>query len=333
MAKRQFCQLAHVWNPKKHFIAGQFLSEKLDGQRAIWDGGVTRGLFKDEVPYANTYKDERFKQRQVATGLWSRYGNVIHAPDWFLDQFPLIPLDLELYAGRKQFQFVQSTVRDLVTNDGNWQQIAAVVLDSPPPTIWLADGVINERNCKVTMHNCLKWWVQHGGSLAGSGAVSTFETRLRALRRLIEPTDNLQVHDQIELPFNPTQAHELIDSTLSQITAEGGEGLVIKKRSSLYTVNRSHDVLKVKPCNDSEATVIGYYWGAEADNSRSTTGQAVGKYLGLMGSLLVEWQGKQFKLSGFTDQERFMDWIPEQRINESAASEYGRQAAGEVAQA
>ena len=41
---REFVQLAQVYDPKKHGIAGWFVSEKLDGMRCLWDGGITRGL-------------------------------------------------------------------------------------------------------------------------------------------------------------------------------------------------------------------------------------------------------------------------------------------------
>jgi DNA ligase-1 len=59
------------------------LSEKLDGVRAYWDG-------------------ERFV---------SRLGNVFYAPDWFKAGLPAVPLDGELWLGRKKFQRVVSIVR------------------------------------------------------------------------------------------------------------------------------------------------------------------------------------------------------------------------------
>src|SRR5262245_35748711 len=55
---------------------GWWLSEKLDGVRAYWDG------------------------RQFL----SRLGNVFYAPDWFVAGLPEAPLDGELWLGRKQFQ-------------------------------------------------------------------------------------------------------------------------------------------------------------------------------------------------------------------------------------
>src|SRR5437879_2018744 len=52
--------------------SGWLLSEKLDGVRAYWDG----------------------KQ------FFSRLGNLFHAPDWFLQGLPTVPLDGELWLGR-----------------------------------------------------------------------------------------------------------------------------------------------------------------------------------------------------------------------------------------
>src|SRR5207253_6739875 len=62
---------------------GWWLSEKLDGVRAYWDG------------------------RQFL----SRLGNLFHAPEWFLAGLPGTPLDGELWLGRKKFQRAVSIVR------------------------------------------------------------------------------------------------------------------------------------------------------------------------------------------------------------------------------
>lgn len=331
MTKRQYCQLAHEFDFDKHFCAGQFMSEKLDGQRAIWDGGVSRGLWKDEVPYANTYKDTRFKARQKATGLWSRYGNVIHAPDWFLNGLPLCPLDMELYAGRGRFQFVQSTVRDLVPGPG-WLDIRAVVLDTPPPGIWLADGEINERNCKLVMRSCSQWYDEQiesrGLAVFAVSPSMVFVDRLAWLKRRVEENCVLKIHAQHRLAFDSAKAKQALQEYTACILTDGGEGTIIKKANAPYACKRVYDVLKFKPERDAEATVIGYYWGDVPDNSRSVSGEAVGKYLGKMGSLLVEFQGKRFKLSGFTDTEREVAWADS--LGHEPIHQYGARCPGQL---
>src|SRR6476661_1314162 len=67
--------LAHAWDNAAD-LSGWWMSEKLDGVRAYWDG----------------------------TQFLSRQGNIYHAPDWFIEDLPTIPLDGELWIDRKKFQ-------------------------------------------------------------------------------------------------------------------------------------------------------------------------------------------------------------------------------------
>ena len=53
MSKREFLQLADHYDPAKHNVAGWFISEKLDGTRCFWDGGLSRGLPTDSIPWAS----------------------------------------------------------------------------------------------------------------------------------------------------------------------------------------------------------------------------------------------------------------------------------------
>jgi hypothetical protein len=92
MARRELLQLADRYDPRKHYVAGWFVSEKLDGTRCFWDGGISRGLPTEQVPWASIIDpktgQKKTKIKPVATGLWSRYGNPIMAPDWWLNQLP-----------------------------------------------------------------------------------------------------------------------------------------------------------------------------------------------------------------------------------------------------
>jgi DNA ligase-1 len=93
--------LAHVWENDID-LAGWWMSEKLDGVRAYWDG-------------------KRFI---------SRLGNEFHAPDWFIAGLPASPLDGELWVERKAFQKTVSIVRRQDKSD-HWKQIRYVVFDAP----------------------------------------------------------------------------------------------------------------------------------------------------------------------------------------------------------
>jgi DNA ligase len=82
--------------------AGWLMSEKLDGVRAYFDGKC----------------------------FISRQGNLYHAPDWFVAGLPNVPLDGELWLGRKAFQRTVSIVRRQDQSD-HWKQIRFLVFDAP----------------------------------------------------------------------------------------------------------------------------------------------------------------------------------------------------------
>ena len=104
---KEFLQLSHTYRPDVHKVGGCFVSEKLDGTRCFWDGGISRGMKTTDVPWANVNDPKtglpKKKVKPISTGIWSRYGNPIVAPDDFLDQLPPIMLDGELWAGRGNF--------------------------------------------------------------------------------------------------------------------------------------------------------------------------------------------------------------------------------------
>lgn len=93
--------LAHKWETEID-ITGWWLSEKLDGVRAYWDG----------------------KQ------FLSRLGNRFYPPPWFVEDFPDHPLDGELWGGRKLFQ---RTVGIVKRQDQSplWKELLFVVFDAP----------------------------------------------------------------------------------------------------------------------------------------------------------------------------------------------------------
>ena len=93
--------LAHSWDGQAD-LAGWWMSEKLDGVRAYWDG----------------------------TTFVSRLGNPFHAPDWFVAGLPDTPLDGELWSGRRRFQRTISIVRRQDRSD-HWREVTYVVFDAP----------------------------------------------------------------------------------------------------------------------------------------------------------------------------------------------------------
>lgn len=312
----EFLQLAH--NYKDQGVAGWYMSEKLDGMRAFWDGGISRGVPATQVPYANTEKDARLVQTSIATGLWSRYAKVIHAPDWFLDQLPRYPVDGELYMGRGEFQRTLSTVKKHVPTD-DWKQVQYLIFDMPAPVIVFADRKIKNPGLKLDMINCYSWFQSRGKTHHHTSFEQTYNFLLTQ-----DYGSNVRVHLQSRLPFATQQAIDAIQKSLEAVSAAGGEGLMLRKPITLWIPERSHNILKVKKLADAEATVIGYKWGKETDKGS--------KLLGMMGSLRCRLDsGVEFDLSGFTDEERQMSIIGA-RIDTSQelAAAIGRLHPGEV---
>jgi DNA ligase 1 len=96
--------LAQTWDNAMD-LTDWWMSEKLDGVRAYWDG----------------------KQ------FFSRQGNIYHAPDWFVSGLPNVALDGELWIDRKQFQRTVSIVRRQDKCD-LWKEVHFLVFDAPSTT-------------------------------------------------------------------------------------------------------------------------------------------------------------------------------------------------------
>ena len=93
--------LAHVWS-EEYDPTGWWMSEKLDGVRAYWDG----------------------KQ------FLSRNNNIFYAPEWFTEGLPPHPLDGELWVARKKFDFTSGLVRQQ-SKSNDWKQVRYVIFDAP----------------------------------------------------------------------------------------------------------------------------------------------------------------------------------------------------------
>ena len=84
-------------------VAQYWVSEKLDGVRAHWDGAA----------------------------LYSRQGNRFQSPAWFVEEFPQTPLDGELWMGRGTFETLSGIVRRKKPDDEDWRNIRFMVFDLP----------------------------------------------------------------------------------------------------------------------------------------------------------------------------------------------------------
>lgn len=260
MAVKTFTMLAK--NYEDQMVLGWLASEKLDGCRALW-------LPNFPPEYSNDPDIE-------PTGLWSRDGKVIHAPKWWLQHLPKIPVDGELWLDRKSFQRTMSIVRKDQPIVKEWQYIKFMAFDAP---VKMNAGLIKFRNNEIMIPDIQLHPDRDEPFL--------FKFAHAYLKNKTEQNDIYKVVDQIKIR-SVAQIQELLD----EVVANGGEGLMLRDPFSTWEQSRSGKILKVKPFYYMDVKVTGYYYGD-------------GKYYGMMGALEVQNEaGKTFKVSGFTDEER-----------------------------
>jgi DNA ligase-1 len=174
-------------------LARYWVSEKYDGIRGYWNGRE----------------------------LLSRAGNVIHAPAWFVERFPPIALEGELWMGPRQFEGTAAIVRDHSPDEAGWRRIQFLVFDMP------ARG-------------------------------SVFEERKATLQALLAQLDIPWLKPVAHYKVSDAAALQVM---LQRVLSAGGEGLMLHRGAAPYRAGRSDDLLKLKPHADAEAVVIGYLPG------------------------------------------------------------------------
>ena len=184
--------LANIYRPGL-VLEDYWVSEKYDGVRAYWDG-----------------------QR-----LYTRGGEVIAVPRWFVAGWPTQALDGELWAGRGKFAATVSTVRTAQPHDQAWRAIRFMVFDLP----------------------------SHGG---------IFDQRLSALQAVVS---NIGLPWVRAVQQRKCSSHSALQAYMTALVAAGAEGVMLHRGSSLYRAERNDDLLKFKPFEDSEAIVVGYTAG------------------------------------------------------------------------
>lgn len=282
--KREFVMLAQKYEDRKHRRGSYYWSIKYDGMRAFWDGGITRGK---RVPWCD----------EVCTGLFSRYMKPIFAPDWWLDKLPRIPLDGELWIGPGLFQEVMSVCRRHEP-DGRWAKIKYCIVDFPG-----LETVFDYGLYKSSITTCL---FDH----KLRGQLGTWASEIGVPWNKSKPFDPKNFPNIVAMEGKDIGIVEVVkqelwnpqdgNAILSRLLEQGHEGIILRTVNSVWAPERGSNMLKIKPWNDSEGTVIGCMYGRATDKGS--------KLLGMMGALIVRWDGplgvREFQLSGFTDMER-----------------------------
>ena len=215
--------LAKVY--KQENVSEWWVSEKLDGVRAIWNGEK----------------------------LHFRSGKLISAPDWFTENFPEQLMDGELWMGRGTFEKLSGIVRKIQPNHNDWRQVRYMLFEIP----------------------------KHPGTFT------------RRVRKMVKLTETLKISWLQPIPQIRLNSEDALLNMLDEIVTKGGEGLMLHRADSLYHSGRSDDLLKLKPWQDAEATVVEILPGK-------------GKFNGMMGSLLVtDESARRFRIgTGFSNKER-----------------------------
>jgi DNA ligase-1 len=305
-SRREFLQLAKTFDPKhaKTKIGGWYVSEKLDGTRCFWDGGLTRGLPTDKVPWASVTDPKTGKKKAkikpFSTGLWSRYGNPIIAPDSFLDLLPPIPLDGELWAGRGNFQLCRSICGG-DTPDPRFSTIQYAVYGSPSINRVMMSGEIKNTNFHATFDlNVIAKFIaacvdniQPNFCSLDEGA--TFDHELLGMKDYLDG-DRVYTHRQVRLPEAEQSARAWLDEYMNTVVENGGEGVIIRNPNAEWTPKRVPALLKFKPFDDDESVITGFTSGRETDKGS--------KLLGMIGAFITNYQGKRLEVAGLTNEER-----------------------------
>lgn len=141
-----------------------WVSEKLDGIRALWTGKK----------------------------LLTRKGREIFAPDWFIQGLPNQVLEGELWAGRGNFNKVQTTVLDHKPNSEQWQNITFMLFDLP----------------------------------------NNVDAYIRRYQSLVKITTKLNLRHVDVIKQGPIASYSALVSLLDDVETSGGEGLMLKKNIS-----------------------------------------------------------------------------------------------------
>ena len=174
-------------------VAQYLVSEKLDGVRAIWDGQTLR----------------------------CRSGKTINAPLWFVEGLPKMPLDGELWIGRRTFERLSGIVRKDVPDDAEWRQVRYMIFELP-------------------------------------GAPGTFRERAEAMREIARQANIPWLHEIEQLSVVDRNS---LKKRMEDVIMAGGEGLMLHHADAPYETGRSDTLLKMKPWEDAEAVVIAHQPG------------------------------------------------------------------------
>jgi len=245
--------------------------EKFDGCFALWDGGFSTGVFKSMIPWANRWKDKR---DFVCTGLWSKDGNVIHAPRWFLDALPKgRGLYMELWAGVGNFQKTVSIIKKHVPKDDEWNLIVGKIFnDDVPLNKVFARGSIKYNKGSAHIEDA----PPIGGPVGTPFVPSVPFLQVVNVVTCCDPSD--------------------LSARICRLPP-GSEGVVCISHKEPFSLMEYDHAWKIKDCLEADGIVTGYYAGDK-------------RLIGRLGALRVAIKGTTISFSlggGLADRERVLN--------------------------
>ncbi len=242
-------------------VSGWYMSEKLDGVRAYWDG----------------------------EHLVSRNGNIFEAPAFFTKEFPKFKLDGELWSRRASFDEISSIVRTGEAKATHPKSKRMCCFSCTKKQDKVKAKATHPKSKRMCCFSCTKkqdkvkakaTQPKESQGCAASAAPNKWqqltynifevpEAKGNLLQRLsnVKETSYLKLIKQIKV-----KDKEHLKSFLKSVEEKGGEGVVVRDGSLPYYTGRDKNALKVKSYQDTECKIVGYNEGK-------------GKYKDKLGSL------------------------------------------------
>ncbi|MGB2742145.1 MAG: DNA ligase [Cognaticolwellia sp.] len=178
---------------KYSVIEHYWVSEKLDGVRGYWTG------------------------KELVT----RNGNVLSPPTWFIENWPKVVMDGEIWSKRGEFEKISGCIRRKHSDGSCWKSLKLMVFDLP-------------------------------------NQPGNFTQRIMIMKQLIQEENlpHLSMVTQLKIANN-IDLYALLDN----VVTNGGEGLMLHLCRANYQVGRSKNILKLKKHQDAEAVVIAHMPG------------------------------------------------------------------------
>lgn len=227
--KRNFLQTAWKYHPATQ-VAGWFVTELHGGIRCFWDGGISRGLATEQVPWASVI-DPRTRDLKeiipaIATGLWSKFAEVLDASSEFLDRLPPFPCDGMLLPNGEYSIFSSPTWESLLRTGNIENHKMRLRINWEECSHWL------RTNAKPDSRSTLK--------------DSNLSQELFCLQAWTGWCDDIYLARHMLLPHDPNVAKDLLAYFMREVFERGGRGVVFRNPAGIWEPFRTKNCMKLE---------------------------------------------------------------------------------------